>query len=58
MAGPQTKKTQLLALIRRCQQLANEHPDTMAAHHLLELAAQHVQESSELCPRPLVSSLH
>jgi hypothetical protein len=40
----------LLALIRRCRRLVDEHPDTQAAQHLLDLAAEHVQNSSD--PRP------
>jgi hypothetical protein len=35
----------LLTLIRRCRQLADECLDTQVAQHLLDLAAQHVQNS-------------
>jgi hypothetical protein len=56
MVDTRIRKKQLLALIRRCQQLADEHPDTKAAYHLLELAARHVLESSEQSARPLTSS--
>jgi hypothetical protein len=56
MAGPQNRQDRLLALIRRCRELADKHPDTRAAQQLLDLAAQHVQNSSDRAPRPPVPS--
>jgi hypothetical protein len=47
MAGPQTRQDRLLTLIRRCRQLADECLDTQVAQHLLDLAAQHVQNSGD-----------